>query len=399
MARVLEKQAVLLLIVQALYGVANALSGTFLPVYLWKASQSYLVIGWFTLAQYVVGGVTFWLAGKWVKEYNKMNSLRAGIALSGLFYCAVLLLGGAARSWIVPLGILSGMAGGLFWLAYNVVYFEITEPDTRDRFNGWAGLLGAAAGIVAPWTSGVVITSMQGVSGYRIIFTISLAIFAISVVLSFFLKKRQGDGAYNWKHGWMQLKEKGNPWRRMLPAIAAQGVREGVFMFLVGLTVYTATKDESKLGMYSLITSFVALLSFWLVGRWLKKGGRKWAMLVGVIMLGVVILPLFVGVTYTTLLIFGVGTSLFMPLYIIPMTSRVFDLIGQSQQSATEREEFVVLREGGLTFGRLIGLAAYMLVIPFNHSEAAITWLMLAVGISPVLGWWLISPFLTSEKI
>ncbi|MFD0961378.1 MFS transporter [Paenibacillus chungangensis] len=398
MARILEKQAVLLLIVQALYGVANALSGTFLPVYLWKASQSYSVIGWFTLAQYVVGGLTFWLAGKWVKEYNKMNSLRAGIALSGLFYCAVLLLEDAASSWIVPLGILSGMAGGLFWLAYNVVYFEITEPDTRDRFNGWAGLLGAAAGIVAPWTSGLVITSMQGVKGYRLIFTISLAIFAVSVSLSFFLKKRQGDGAYNWKHGWMQLKQKGNPWRRMLPAIAAQGIREGVFMFLVGLTVYTATKDESKLGMYSLITSFVALLSFWLVGRWLKKGGRKWAMLVGVIMLGVVILPLFQGVTYTTLLLFGVGTSLFMPLYIIPMTSRVFDLIGQTEESATEREEFVVLREGGLTFGRLIGLAAYMLVLPFNHSETAITWLMLAVGISPILGWWFISPFLDSQR-
>lgn len=271
MAKTLNGQAVLLLIVQALYGVANALSGTFVPVYLWKASQSYMLIGWFTLGQYVMSGLTFWIAGKWVKEHNKMNSLRVGIILSGIFYFTVLMLGQQAKVYYVPLGILNGMALGFFWIAFNVVYFEVTDPDNRDRFNGWTGLLAAAAGIAAPWTSGLIITSMKGETGYRFIFTLSLVIFAVSVILSFWLKKRHSQGVYNWKHGLQQLLQKGNPWRRMLPAIAAQGVREGVFMFLVGLTVYVATQNESKLGTYSLITSFVALISFWFVGRMLKK--------------------------------------------------------------------------------------------------------------------------------
>ncbi|MBD2867563.1 MFS transporter [Paenibacillus arenilitoris] len=391
-------QCVLLLIVQALYGIANALSGTFIPVYLWKASQSYSLIGWFTFGQYVMSGLTFWIAGKWVKEHNKMNSLRAGIVLSGVFYFTVLLLGQQAKSYGVPLGMLNGMAQGFFWLAFNVVYFEATDPDNRDRFNGWAGLLGSAAGIIAPWVSGLLITTLQGEKGYRLIFTISLVIFAISVVLSFWLKKRHGHGTYEWKHGVRQLAEKGNPWRRMFPAIAAQGVREGVFMFLVGLTVYTATRNESKLGTYSLITSLVALVSFWLVGKLLKKNNRKIVMLIGVIMIAVVILPLFWNVSYTTLLMFGIGTSLFIPLYTIPMTSRVFDLIGQSEESAREREEFIVLREAGLVIGRLVGLTSYLIVLPMNHSAAAITWLLFAVGVVPIAGWWFIRPFLEQQQ-
>ncbi|GKU75861.1 MFS transporter [Paenibacillus sp. L3-i20] len=397
MAKTLEKQAVLLLIVQALYGVGHALSGLFVPVYLWKSSQSYMIIGWFTFAQYALGGITFWLAGKWVKEHNKMNSLRLGIALSGLFYCAVLLLGDRAISWSLPLGMLNGIAMGFFWIAFNVVYFEVTDPDNRDRYNGWAGLLGAAAGMVAPWISGILITSMQGESGYRLIFTISLVIFSVCVVLSFWLKKRHGEGKYDWMHGIHQLLQKGNPWRRMFPAIVAQGVREGVFMFLVGLTVYTATKDESKLGNFSLITSLVALISFWIAGKWLKKDYRKWSMLIGVIMIAVVILPLFWKVSYFTLLLLGIGTSLFIPLYNIPMTSRVFDLIGQSQQSAREREEFIVLREAGLSIGRLIGTAAYLILLPRNDSPLAITWLLFAVGIVPIAGWWFMKPFLSGE--
>jgi YQGE family putative transporter len=400
LAKSLDRQAALLLIVQALFGIANALSGTFVPVYLWKASGgSYMVIGWFTLGQYVISGLTFWVAGKWVKEHNKMHSLRLGILMSGVFYSVVLLLGASAKSYVVPLGMLSGMSLGMFWLAFNVVYFEVTDPDTRDRFNGWAGLLGSAAGIVAPWVSGFLITRLKNEQGYRLIFTISLVIFAISVVLSFWLKKKHGQGTYNWKHGIQQLMTKGNPWRRMFPAIAAQGVREGVFMFLVGLTVFIATKNESKLGSYSLITSLVALVSFWLIGKKLSKKNHKLAMLIGAVMIAAVILPLFWKVSYMTLLMFGIGTSLFIPLYIIPMTTRVFDLIGQTEESAREREEFIVLREAGLVIGRLIGLSMYLIVLPLNDSPRAITWLMFGVGIVPIAGWWFMRPFLQKNNI
>ncbi|WP_240644070.1 MFS transporter [Paenibacillus paeoniae] len=394
MAKTLERQAVLLLVVQALYGISTALSGTFVPVYLWKSSGSYLVIGWFTFAQYALGGLVFWLAGKWVKEYNKMHSLRTGIALSGLFYCVVLFLGEGAKNWAVPLGILSGIAMGLFWLAFNVVYFEVTDPDTRDRYNGWAGLLGSAAGILAPWISGLIITSMKGEQGYRIIFMLSLAIFAIGVVLSFWLKKRHGEGSYQWTLGFKQLAERGNPWRRLFPAIAAQGVREGVFMFLVGLTVYVATRTESKLGLYSLITSLVALISFGVAGKWMSKLRLTWSMLAGVVMIAAVILPLFWEVSYSTLLLFGIGTSLFLPLYMIPMTTKVFDVIGRDQESAAHREEFIVLREMALTAGRLLGLTAYLIVMSTHHSPKTMTWLMLAVGLAPIAGWWWMKPFL-----
>ncbi|SFF12463.1 MFS transporter, YQGE family, putative transporter [Paenibacillus algorifonticola] len=397
---VLDKQAILLLAVQALFGIALALSGTFVPIYLWKASSSYMLVGWFTMSQYLTCGITFWLAGKWVKEYNKMNSLRTGIVLSGAFYFTVLLLGRQAASFIIPLGILNGIALGLFWVAFDVIYFEITEPDNRDRFNGWSGLLGSGAGILAPWVSGLLITSMRGERGYQIIFSASLVILGLAVVLSFWLKKRKQEGRrYNWRHGFQQLAVPGNPWRRVLPAVVAQGVREGVFLFLVGLTVYIATQNEAKLGSFTLITSFVALISFWLVGKRLSSRNRKRAMLIGTIMNGLVILPLFYNVNFTTLLLFGIGTSIFMPLYIIPMTSRVFDLIGESQTGGGEREEYIVLREAGLTFGRVLGLTGYLIVLTQNNSPLAVVWLLFIVGSVPIIGWWLMRPLLDKETV
>ena len=89
----LDAQAILLLIVHALFGGANALSGTFVGVYLWKAKNDFALIGWFTLTTHLTMAITFWLAGKWVKEHNKMNCLRIGVSISACFYMLVLWIG------------------------------------------------------------------------------------------------------------------------------------------------------------------------------------------------------------------------------------------------------------------------------------------------------------------
>ena len=93
-------------------------------------------------------------------------------------------------------------------------------------------------------------------------------------------------------------------------------------MFLVGLLVYMATSNEQKLGNFALITSLVALVSFWMIGKLLTPPRRKVAMMLGSIAITFVILPLFWPLSYRTLLWFGLGTAFFMPLYIIPMTVR-----------------------------------------------------------------------------
>lgn len=187
----LNGQSILLLAVNGLFVLAGALSGTFLNVYIWKMKQDLPLIGWFTFSQQLALGLTFWIAGKWVKERDKMIFLRLGIIVSGLFYLLVLWAGKHAVDYIWPLGLLYGTGSGLFWLAFNVVYFEVTDVKTRDLFNGWVGVLGSVIGIFGPWISGWLITVKHGVAGYRLIFTISLVVYGIGILLSFWLKKKK----------------------------------------------------------------------------------------------------------------------------------------------------------------------------------------------------------------
>jgi MFS transporter, YQGE family, putative transporter len=382
----LKGQALLLLAVNGLFVMAGALSGTFLNVYLWKSRQDYAMIGWFTLAQQLALGLSFWIAGKWVKEHNKMNALRLGIAVSGLFYMLVLWLGGKAVYYIWPLGCLLGVAIGLFWLAFNIVYFEITDAGNRDYFNGWIGLLGSLTGIVGPWMSGLLISYLHGERGYRVVFILSLSIYAVAAVLSFFLKKRKSEGVYRWSESWTQLRSSGH-WRQASASLVFQGLREGVFSFLIGLLVYIAAKEESKLGQYMLITSGVSLISYWAAGKWFKPGYRSAGMLAGSIMLTAVISPLLWQVSYLTLLILGIGTSLFIPLYMLPMVSTSFDLMGETRESVGKRVELVVLRELSLMTGRVAGTLIFIAVLSISTSPRTMTLLLLGLGAAPVGSW------------
>ena len=390
-----DRQTWFLLVVNGLFITANALSGTFLGVYIWKASRNYLLLGWFTLLTHIVMATTFWVAGNGVKEGNKMLVLRLGIGVSAAFYGTVLLLGKSAFHYIWLLGIINGLAVGLFWVAYNVVYFEATDASNRDRFNGLAGVVGSLVGIVVPWCSGYLLSHMTGDRGYRTIFMISLGIFVAGVLFSFLLRNRKAKGCYEWRMPVRTLRLKGTPWRPVFGALAAQGLRESVFGVMIGLLVYIRTGSELKLGNFVLVTSAVAFASFFAVGRWLKPRWRSIGMLVGTIVITAVIVAFFFGVHFSTLLIFGIGVSLFYPLYIIPMTSAVFDLIGQDEESASRRVEYVVIRELGLNVGRIVGMIFFLITLSISTAPLVINCLLLVVGSSPILSWVLMRKRLT----
>lgn len=167
----------------------------------------------------------------------------------------------------------------------------------------------------------------------------------------------------------------------------AQGAREGVFAFLIALLVYLATAQEYKLGQFSLITSAVALVSYWAAGKWFKPQYRSKGMFIGALILLVVLLPLLWKVTYGTLLIMGIGSAVAMPLYVLPMISAGFDMMGTSGENVEKRVELVVLRELCLMLGRLCGLVIFIVTVLNAPSLRMLTWLIIVLGASPLIGW------------
>ncbi len=383
----LDRQAWLLLLVSGLFAISTSLSSTFVNVYLWKIKEDYGVIGWYNLFAAISMATTFILAGKMIKKVDRVIAIRLGVAIHALFYLIVLWLGETSVHYVPILGSLLGIGAGFFWLAFHVLYFEITERYNRDIFNGVNGLLTSGAGIVAPLISGWVITRVDQLTGYRIIFGLSLTIFLIAVITSLFLKRRSAEGSFRLgtviRHSfhrssnlfWVNL------------AMLSQGIREGVLVFLVSLLVFVFTGDEFVLGIYLTTVSAVSLIAYLLVGRFMQPQRRNTSIFIGAVMLGVVVLPFVWSLETWAVFVLGIGAALFYPLYMVPLTSTVFDVIGENWRTVSLRVEFVVVRELALNIGRVLSILAFLWWVNYSSQLEQLRWFILAFGMMQLGAW------------
>lgn len=380
----ITKDLILLLVVGGLYSLSIALSNTFVNVYLWKQSGSYLDLAIYNLAVVVMQPITFLLAGRLAKKIDRVIVLRIGVIFLALFFIAVLFFGEKADDYLVILGGLLGIGYGFYWLAFNVLTFEITEPETRDFFNGFMGALSSSGGIIGPITAGFIITRFTSNTGYTIIFAISLVLFSAAVVTSFFLQRRPSSGQYLFVKVFQERKRNKN-WKLITNAHLLQGIREGTFVFVISVYLFIATKNELALGTYGMIHAGTAFIMYSIATKFIKKDKRKKVMMVGGVILYAAIFLIFIDPTYIRLLIYGVVIGMAYPLMLVPYSSITYDVIGKSRDAAEMRIEYVVVKELFLNSGRVISIILFIIAINLINPTTAIPALLLIFGIGHTL--------------
>ncbi|WCK54944.1 MFS transporter [Aneurinibacillus sp. Ricciae_BoGa-3] len=373
----LDRQAKLLLAMHTLYITSMALSNTFVNVYFWKMKKDYIAISLYNLLSFVAIPLTFWVAGYIAKRLDRVYSIRTGIVIAGLFFSIVLLLGERAHEFMYGLGALLGVGSGFYWLGYNVMYFEITNRENRDLFNGTNGLLNSTAGMAAPFFAGWLLSNV--INGYTLIFSLSLTIFAAAVLLSFFIHSRQSRGQFTMRKVWQDTIQETDWYYSMLTHFFL-GLREGVLLFLINLLVYVVSAKEFSLGIYVLATSGTSLVAFYLAGKWMKPHMRQRSILIGIVMSSIAVLPLFIGLNFGTLIVYGILSSVFFPLFNIPIVSTTFDLIGSDPARVEHRVEYIVFRETFLNAGRILSVSAFIGVVALNDEPAIFPYILLAVN-------------------
>ena len=375
----INRDMALLLVIGGLYSLSIALSNTFVNVYLWKQSGDFIHIALYNLAAVVMQPLTFILAGRWAKKIDRIIVLRFGVSFLSIFFFTVLFLGERANSFLLLLGGLLGIGFGFYWLAFNVLTFEITEPDTRDFFNGFLGLLTSFAGMIGPMLAGWLITSMEKFIGYKVIFGISLGLFVVAVILSFFLKRRHATGTYNFKRILAERKINHN-WNNVLKAHFFQGLREGTFVFVIVVWVYVATNSELAIGTYGLIASAVSFICYYLIGRFIKPQFRKKAILIGATGLYLAIFLIVNELSFARLIMYGIVISVSYPTLLVPYISITYDVIGKGWKAAEMRVEYVVVRELFLNCGRIASILCFLISVTIFGEEKGIPMLLLVLG-------------------
>ncbi|MDR7075029.1 YQGE family putative transporter [Neobacillus niacini] len=373
------KDLSLLLIIGGLYSLSVALSNTFVNIYLWKQTGEFSDLALYNLSIVILQPLTFILAGRWAKKVDRVKVLRIGVIFLAIFYLTVLITGKHASTYLLLLGSLLGIGYGFYWLAYNVLTFEITEPETRDFFNGFLGILSSTGGMIGPIAAGIIITRFEKFTGYFIVFGISLSLFALAVFFSFSLKPRPANGKYCFKRILEERKQNKN-WRLITNAHFFQGLREGTFLFVISVLVYISTGSELALGTFGLINSGISFIAYFAASRLIKKNKRKKAILVGGIILYLAVLLIVWDVNYVKLLIYAAMIAVAYPILLVPYVSTTYDIIGTAWKAAEMRIEYIVVREIFVNMGRIVSILSFLAAVTWFNEKQSIPILLLFLG-------------------
>ena len=373
------KDLLFLLLIGGLYSLSVALSNTFVNIYLWKQSGEFADLGLYNLSVVVFQPLTFILAGRWAKKIDRVIVLRLGVIFLSLFYLAVLVTGSDASEHLILLGGLLGVGYGFYWLAYNVLTFEITEPETRDFFNGFLGVLTSAGGMIGPIAAGYIISHMEKFTGYTVVFGISLSLFFLAVLLSFFLKRRSAAGKYDFLRIMKERRHNKN-WQYITNAHFFQGLREGTFAFIISVFVYITTESEMALGTFGLLNSGKSFIAYYAVTKIVKKENRKKAIFIGGAALFASIFIIIFNFTYARLLIYAAVIAIAYPLILVPYLSMTYDVIGTGWKAAEMRIEYIVVREIFLNLGRILSVLIFIFAVSYADPVRAIPVLLIFLG-------------------
>ncbi|MEN1970521.1 MFS transporter [Lentibacillus sp. N15] len=374
-----NRDLIFLLAIGGLYALGIFLSNTFVNIYLWKQSGDYMTIAIYNLGIYLFQPIMFIIAGRIAKKIDRIIVLRLGVIFLSLFFLTVLVIGEKASTYNFLLGSLLGIGYGFYWLAYNVLTFEITEPETRDFFNGFFGIMQSFGGMVGPALAGFIIAKMVDNVGYTVIFTVSFILFICAVICSFFLNRRQAEGNFHFKRILMERNHNKN-WGKILHAHVFQGLREGIFAFVITIWVFLVTNSELALGMFNLTLSGLSFVCYFAATKFIKPSLRKKAILLGGGILYFSIYIILFHISYVNLIIYSITIGIAYPILNVPYASLTYDVIGKAWKAKDLRVEYIVVRELFVNIGRVSSLVIFLIAVSLYPAEKIIPILLVVLG-------------------
>ncbi len=377
----LQPLALRLLCISGLFGLSVGLSNTFVNIFIWKVDESFVAIALYNIGAYFLMPIAFTLAGYISNYLHTAWALRIGVILHIAFYSIVLFIGERAAVFPYLLGALIGLAGGFYWFSFNMLSLSYTESGKRDGFFSFNGVVNALAGMIAPPLSGLLISyedRFGGLTGYHVIFGISLALFFVGGWLSMKLSAKKLSHPLCLQKAFSALHKR--EWRLTMAASAVYGLREGVFIFLISLLMYISTGSEMKLGNFLLLQGGLSFVSFFIVGKLANEQNRIKILAFGAVGMALAATLFLIPMSSKIILWYGASIAVALPFFLIPLQTYVFDGISRLENETGQRAEHVIVREVFSNTGRVIGIMAFLMLVILDADKNAIAKFAVGLG-------------------
>lgn len=345
------------LLVHTCFLVFNRLPGVFINTMLLGQTNDLNVVVTYNGAFFLSSALAMVLAAWVLQRTNSGVTALMGIMGYNLLYLALLVLGSGAARWHIPLGILTGLADGCYWLSYGHLLSDATDLSNRDSGIAIVSIFSNVVNLVIPLFSGFLIGRVGGMNGYLTVFALAFAVSLITAAAALRLPKRRMNGAVKVNYRYSC----GVVWRskKLLYGLLGQGVkgvREGAFTFILSIVLYQLVQNELLVGFNTFLSAMAAIASFVIASRLLRMANRVRFMGAAVAVLtGIAALCLF-HLNPVMVILYTVVNSFFAGFLENSTYSTFLDVMQLVPEMDDHRPELLAINDTILEVGRCIGL-------------------------------------------
>lgn len=368
--RRLEPQAHTVLALQTLYHTAESFCAVFVAVYLWVNSHDFGLVCMHYLTLYTVTPIVYMFAGWYSQARDRLHVFRLGLVLHAVYYGAILLLREQSTHYVVPLGVLLGVAWGFYWPGANTFNYDVTVPGKREYYFGYLHTLVGGARLISPFIAGAIIyLSGETLTGYHRIFGLVIVLYIICFMVSFRMPPDDTPRPFNIKRALFPGKDQ-RDWRIIMMAASTLAGAYYIFQFFLGLLMFMVTENEFAVGGYTSFQALATLVTAYILGRIIVPKKRLrfmgWATIL-LVSAGVLIS---FKLTAISLLAFGLLRSVAGPMFAISHFGFRMDTISHSVLDDSQRIEYLCAWEVPLALGRIVMMTLMMVLYDWFTADA-----------------------------
>jgi MFS transporter, YQGE family, putative transporter len=385
----LDRRANSMVLVHGAYTAANLLAGTFLSIFLWRASHDLTPIAVYSGLSALMIPAAFLANGLLWRGLGAGASIRLGLFGCGLSYLVILMLGNDAPHWVLVLGLLRGVAEGFYWSGFHLVTYDTTSDRDRDRYFGAQATAGLFLTATLPPAAGAIIVAGTHVGGayrgYQLVFALSAVVLMAAMVLAGQLPSSARQRLSLRRVA--TLARRNPDWRWVTRARLADGFTGSLVGLVLTILMFLVLKNEQQVGNFNGLMGLLGVGISLGLAAFMKPRHRIACALVGgaLLVLSTFLLPLYL--TAWAIVGFGLLRAIGGPLHGNALAPVALQVIDRDPTPQAMRYDYIVHQELCLGIGRVLSISCFLLLAaPMN--QLLLARIVVAVaGAAPLLIW------------
>lgn len=372
----------LLIIFGAFRTISDLFMGTFFVSYIMHMAMNEITsISMYKLFEYTATCAGFFLFANWVKRYNKVAVFGLSMLPKIAVLLAIILLGGRAVEYVVPMGLMYGFSAAMYHLPRHAMTADKTNARSVGCFVGTKNAIGYLVKIIAP----VILGCFIDTGSYSDVAFVLLLFTFIELGLVFFLspsRHRSSDkidfiGFY---HCMMRFPVV----RRMFLMEILRGFGLGLLGTVITMYTVYIFHTDLNLGILTTVFSLCSVATCWAL-RYIHQNMTYRIILMMCILLVFLSMSLFVyKTTPVSFLIYNFIYATAIVFLDQINNIGIYKLSRSRCITNNTRIEYFVFRDFALFIGRWIGFTGLMYIGVFG-GYAWLRWYLVLISMALIL--------------